>query len=203
MSLNQVGSRKPVSMYQFDPIWIVNEKQLKLPTHRFFLCLSIMKRIRKGSDLPKKKVVVTEHPTKIFAHQVNTKVISSIFCWVFDSVRTLEYDLACACLREMRSSNGRANVLKYVSSSPQRPQSLDVNYFWSSISLVIIGWKFFSGPKTCLTFTFIREVLRYRSRMAISFLQSTAVSSSPFDKHAGNAASPVSFFGAKIRGTAW
>ena len=35
-----------------------------------------MERIRKGSDLPK-KAGVTEHPTKIFAHQVNTKVISS------------------------------------------------------------------------------------------------------------------------------
>ena len=30
-----------------------------------------MERIRKGSDLPK-KVGVTEHPTKIFAHQANT-----------------------------------------------------------------------------------------------------------------------------------
>ena len=33
-----------------------------------------MERIRKESDLPKKKVGVTEHSTKIFAHQVNAKV---------------------------------------------------------------------------------------------------------------------------------
>ena len=42
-------SRTPVSMYQFDPIWILYEKQLKLPTHRFFCFFSIMERIRKGS----------------------------------------------------------------------------------------------------------------------------------------------------------
>ena len=39
-----------------------------------------MERIRKGSDLLKKKVGVTEHPTKIFEDQVIAKVISSIFC---------------------------------------------------------------------------------------------------------------------------
>ena len=38
------------------------------------------KKQSKKNDLPKKKVGVTEHPTKIFAHQVNAKVISSIFC---------------------------------------------------------------------------------------------------------------------------
>ena len=47
-------SRIPVSMYQFDPFLIVYEKLLKLPTHRFFLFFSIIIRIRKGSDLPKK-----------------------------------------------------------------------------------------------------------------------------------------------------
>ena len=47
-------SRTPVSMYQLDPIWIVYEKKFKLPTYRFFLFFSIMKRIRKGSDLPNK-----------------------------------------------------------------------------------------------------------------------------------------------------
>ena len=47
-------SRTPLSMYQFDPIWIVYE-WLKLPTDRFFLFFSIMGRIRKGSDLPRKK----------------------------------------------------------------------------------------------------------------------------------------------------
>ena len=57
-----------------------------------------MERIRKGSDLPKKKRGVTEHPTEIFAHQVNAKVISSIFCWVFDLESTLENDVARACL---------------------------------------------------------------------------------------------------------
>ena len=44
----------PVSMYQFDPIGIVYEK---LPTHRLFLFFSLMERIRKGSDLPKKSGV--------------------------------------------------------------------------------------------------------------------------------------------------
>ena len=73
-------SRTPVSMYQFDPFLIVYDKLLKLPTHRFFWFFSTMERVKKGSDLPKKKVGVTELPTKIFAHQVNAKVISSIFC---------------------------------------------------------------------------------------------------------------------------
>ena len=41
-------SRTPVSMFQFDPL-------LKLPTNRLFLIFSIMERVRKGSDLPKKK----------------------------------------------------------------------------------------------------------------------------------------------------
>ena len=63
MSLNQVElalknaiskSRTPVSMYQFDPIRILYEKKLKLPTYRFFSFFSIMERIRKGSDMPKK-----------------------------------------------------------------------------------------------------------------------------------------------------
>ena len=40
----------------------------------------MMKRVRKGSDLSKKKVAVTKPPTKIFAHQVNAKVIRSMFC---------------------------------------------------------------------------------------------------------------------------
>ena len=48
--------------------------------YRFFLFFSIrMERIRKGSDLPE-KVGATEHPTNICTHQVNAKVISSIFC---------------------------------------------------------------------------------------------------------------------------
>ena len=41
----------------------------------------------------------TEYPTKIFAHQVNAKVISSIFYGVFDSVRALEiHDVVRASL---------------------------------------------------------------------------------------------------------
>ena len=64
ISLNQVElalknaaskSRTPVSMHQFDPIGIACEKKLKLPTYRFFSFFSLMERIRKGSDLPKKK----------------------------------------------------------------------------------------------------------------------------------------------------
>ena len=57
-----------------------------------------MERIRKGSDLPKKQVGFTKHPTKILARQVNAKVISSMFCRVFDSVRALENDVTRACL---------------------------------------------------------------------------------------------------------
>ena len=40
----------------------------------------LFERIPKGSELPKKKVGVTEHPTKTFADQVTAKAISSIFC---------------------------------------------------------------------------------------------------------------------------
>ena len=81
-------------MHQFDPIWIVLWEIIKTSHVQIFLFFSIMERIRKGSDLPKKKVAVTEHPTKIFAHQVNARVISSIFCWVFDLVHALENDVA-------------------------------------------------------------------------------------------------------------
>ena len=70
-----------------------------------------MERIRQGSDLPEKKVGVTEHPTKIFADQVTAKFISSIIILLsFDSVYALEiHDVASciACALEMRSSNGR------------------------------------------------------------------------------------------------
>ena len=86
MSLNQAEltlkdstseSRTPVFVYQFDPMEIVNEKKLKLPTYITFLFFSIMERIRK-------KVKVTEHPTKIFSQQDNTEAISTISCRVFD-----------------------------------------------------------------------------------------------------------------------
>ena len=68
MSLNQVElalknatskSRTPVSMYQFDAIWIVHEKKIKTSQVQNFFVFSIMERIRKGSDMPKKKVGVT------------------------------------------------------------------------------------------------------------------------------------------------
>ena len=80
--------------------------------HRFFLFFSIMERIRKGSDLPK----------KIGGHQASNKNIRrSSYCkghqlhifLSFDSVRALEiHDMACAmsciaCALKMRSSNGR------------------------------------------------------------------------------------------------
>ena len=105
-------SRTPVSMYQFDPIGIVYEKKLKLPTHRFFLFFSIMERIRKGSDLPKKK----------WGHRASNKNIGKpsyrkshqlYILLSFDSVRALEIHdvaratLSIACALEMRSSNGR------------------------------------------------------------------------------------------------
>ena len=42
---------------------------------------------------------VFEHPTKIIMHEVNAKVISSIFCQVFHSVHMLEkHDVARMCL---------------------------------------------------------------------------------------------------------
>ena len=61
----------------------------------------------------RKKVGVTEHPTKIFAHQVNAKVISSIFLLSFrlgDARLKMTWharDQWIACALEMRSSNGR------------------------------------------------------------------------------------------------
>ena len=61
-----------LSVYQFDPIWIVLWEIIKTsPTHRFSLLFSIMKRIRKGSEWSaEKKVEFTEHQIKILAHQV-------------------------------------------------------------------------------------------------------------------------------------
>ena len=57
----------------------------------FFLFFSIMGRIRKGSDLPEKKVGVTEHPTKIFAQQVLTQRSSAIYF--------VEFSTLCARLK--------------------------------------------------------------------------------------------------------
>ena len=74
--------------------WLKNTEIIKTSHAQIFLFFSIMERIRKGSDLPK-KVGVTKHPTKIFAHQVNAKVVSSIF--VEFSTRLKLHDVACAC----------------------------------------------------------------------------------------------------------
>ena len=49
----------------------------------FFLFFSIMERVRKGSDLPKKK-------------WGSPSVQQIMFCWVFDSVCALENDVARA-----------------------------------------------------------------------------------------------------------
>ena len=129
MSSNQVElalknatskSRTPVSMYQFDPIWIVLWEIIKTSHGQIFLFFSIMERIRKGSDLPKKKVGFTEHPTKILAHQVNAKV-SSIVCWVFDSVRALENDVARACLmNSVRSRDAQKQWARTNLSQPRQ-----------------------------------------------------------------------------------
>ena len=62
---------------------------LNFPRTDFFWFFSIMERIRKGSDLPEKKVGFTEHPAKILAHQV--KAGSSALCFV-------EFSTQCACL---------------------------------------------------------------------------------------------------------
>ena len=61
-------------------------KIIKTSHVQTFLFFSIMERIRKGSDLPKKKGVI-EHPTKIFADQVTAKLY---ILSTFDSVRALE-----------------------------------------------------------------------------------------------------------------
>ena len=64
MSLNQVEltlknnapkSRTPVSMYKFDILWTVKWKIMKTFHVQIFFVFSITERIRKGSDLPKKK----------------------------------------------------------------------------------------------------------------------------------------------------
>ena len=70
------------------------------PRTDFFFIFKENGKNQKRSDLPKKKVGFTEHPIKILAGQVNAKVISSMFCCVFDSVRALENYVtrASACL---------------------------------------------------------------------------------------------------------
>ena len=85
MSLNQLElalknttskSSTSVSVYQFDPFLIVYEKLLKLPTHRLFLFFSMMERVRKGSDLPKKKWGSPSFQQKY----LHTKLTHSMFC---------------------------------------------------------------------------------------------------------------------------
>ena len=75
-----------------------------------------MERIRKGSDLPKKKVGVTEHPPKIFAHQVNATRSSA-----------LNYPELLPCWP--RSSVGRAPVDLFRRSWVQTP--LGPTFLWS------------------------------------------------------------------------
>ena len=77
----------------------------------FFLFFSIMERIRKGSDLPKEKVGVTEHPTKIFADQVTAKVISSIFC---NGNRTEWSPIQSVIIRVITKSDDRAAGVRFV-----------------------------------------------------------------------------------------
>ena len=64
MSLNQLElalknttfrSRTAVSMYQFDPFFNSIWEIIKTSHTQIFLFFSMMKRVRKGSDLPKKK----------------------------------------------------------------------------------------------------------------------------------------------------
>ena len=61
-----------------------------------------MERIRQ------KKVVVTEYPTKIFAHQVNAKVISSIFS------KQEENCVAQSLPRLALAIHGPVNMLKFI-----------------------------------------------------------------------------------------
>ena len=48
--------------------------------HIFFVFVLVQWKELEKEVICRKKVGVTEHPTKIFAHQGNAKVISSIFC---------------------------------------------------------------------------------------------------------------------------
>ena len=75
-------SSTPVFMYQFDPIGLLLCEIIKTSHTQIFLFFSIMERIGKGIDV-EKKLEVTEHPTKILAHQVNAKVTGSMFLLSF------------------------------------------------------------------------------------------------------------------------
>ena len=78
----------------------VNSKReiIKTSHAQNFLFFVIMERIRKGSDLPKKKVGVTLHPKKIFSHQVNAAAFSTTFVKCFSRCTCLMYDVARTCL---------------------------------------------------------------------------------------------------------
>ena len=119
MSLNQLElalknttfkSRTPLSMYQFDPFFNSIWEIIKTFYTQIFFCFLVWWTESEKEVICRKKVGVTEHPTKIFTHQVNAKVICSMFCWVFESVRALENYVARAW--PMNSVRTNANVLK-------------------------------------------------------------------------------------------
>ena len=73
--------------------------------YRFFLLFSIMERITKGSDLPKKSGG-HRASNKNSGRSSYRKGHELYILLSFDSVRALEYT-CIACAIEMRSSNGR------------------------------------------------------------------------------------------------
>ena len=81
--------------------------------YRFFLFFSLMERIRKGSDLPKKKWGSPSIQEKYSQVKLPQRSSALYILTSFDSVRALEiYEVArapscIACALEMRSSNGR------------------------------------------------------------------------------------------------
>ena len=120
MSLNQLElalkntafkSRTPVSMYQFDPLFNSIWEIIKTSHTQIFLFFSMMKRVRKGSDLPKKKWGSPSIQQK-YSHTKLTQR-SSTLCFVEFSNRCARLkmmwharDQWIACTLEMRSSNG-------------------------------------------------------------------------------------------------
>ena len=83
----------------------------KLPTHRFFWFFSIMERVRKGSDLPKKKWGSPSVQQK-YSHTKLTQRLSALYFVEF-STRCARLKMTwhvrdqwIACALEMRSSNG-------------------------------------------------------------------------------------------------
>ena len=121
MSLNQLDlalknttfkSRTPVSMYQFDPFFNSIWEIIKTSHTQTFFFFFMMKRVRKGSDLPKKKWGSPSFQQK-YSHTKLTQR-SSALCFVEFSNRCAHLkmmwharDQWIACALEMRSSNGR------------------------------------------------------------------------------------------------